>query len=475
MKRSVLFFVAFLLLTQILRPIQASPDLETLDPDGDTIPQEWDLTGASIHWEALSDSSDSSYVYTGIQGEYDFVTLEDTGLSGGETINSITLWFRLYASGSKAREKIQICYKTDGTVYESSPVSVTRDQWSDYSITWFDNGGSAWTITDLNKLKPGIFSDTLGSGEELRASKCWVVVDYDEWTGPSPAPGVDTEILYVNSFDWQYAEWIEVGSEPWLQDSDGDYIYTNVNYYFEALFGFEDSSLTDQIDSVHLYLEMKGSITRDDYIGLSIWNGTDYYPYYQDPDSDSYTWYPFDISVHFKTWESINGAELALAYYEDGSGAQNIYIRRALLNISYTGVADSTPPSVYDIGTNTTYAGYPCLFHARWTDETALSGYIFGTNNTGTWNNETWTSWGGSPSEAWSNVTKTLNSTLGLRVEWEIWANDTSDNWNSTGLQYLITQESPPPTFPFSRFGIYIWLLIFVAIIGYAVLGGKRG
>jgi len=107
---------------------------------------------------------------------------------------------------------------------------------------------------------------------------------------------------------------------------------------------------------------------------------------------------------------------------------------------TYTAAGDTTSPTYSNVGTNTTQAGQPCLFYTKWTDETGLAttgGFIFGTNNTGTWTNDTWTAFTANPD--WSNVTKTLNSTIGVRVEWRIWANDTSNNWNNTGIQFLIT------------------------------------
>lgn len=106
-------------------------------------------------------------------------------------------------------------------------------------------------------------------------------------------------------------------------------------------------------------------------------------------------------------------------------------------------IGDITPPTYSNVGTNTTRAGQPCLFYAKWTDETGLAttgGFIFGTNNTGAWDNETWTAFTTNPD--WSNTTKTLNSTIGVRIEWQIWANDTGNNWNDTGLQYFIVGKT---------------------------------
>jgi len=100
---------------------------------------------------------------------------------------------------------------------------------------------------------------------------------------------------------------------------------------------------------------------------------------------------------------------------------------------------DITPPTYSDVGTNTTVAGQPCLFHARWTDDTGLSGYIFSTNNTGTWVDDAWTPLSGLSD--WSNATKTLNPTPGVVVQYQFHCNDTSNNWQSTPIQSLVVTE----------------------------------
>ena len=103
--------------------------------------------------------------------------------------------------------------------------------------------------------------------------------------------------------------------------------------------------------------------------------------------------------------------------------------------------SEETGPTYSNIGASTLLAGQPCTFSCLWADETNMSGYIFGTNNTGTFTNESWTStWSNWPTttSAWANVTKTLNATAGIAVQYEWWANDTNNNWNNTGIQSLI-------------------------------------
>jgi hypothetical protein len=131
------------------------------------------------------------------------------------------------------------------------------------------------------------------------------------------------------------------------------------------------------------------------------------------------------------------------AYSYDGS-----HSKAPMLVITYTESAapveeDYMAPSFYDVTANTTRRGQPCLFSAEWSDNVGLSGYIFGSNNSGSWKNETWVSWNPSEKQGGSIEVKILNGIFGQRVEWQIWANDTSNNWNTTGLRYFTTTEIP--------------------------------
>jgi hypothetical protein len=105
---------------------------------------------------------------------------------------------------------------------------------------------------------------------------------------------------------------------------------------------------------------------------------------------------------------------------------------------------DHTDPTVNHIAASSVIAGASCQFSGNWTDETGLSGYIFSTNNTGTWTNETWAAFSTNPS--WANATKTLNITGGLVIGYRWFANDTSNNWGDSGIQSLTTTDHTNPT-----------------------------
>lgn len=101
---------------------------------------------------------------------------------------------------------------------------------------------------------------------------------------------------------------------------------------------------------------------------------------------------------------------------------------------------DTEPPTWTSIRLNTTEAGLNCEFNCTWSDNTQLSGYIFGTDNSGSWVNETWTTLSGVLDIA--SVVKTLTSEVDKTIYYRFWCNDTSDNWGSTGTLPLTTTGS---------------------------------
>lgn len=95
-------------------------------------------------------------------------------------------------------------------------------------------------------------------------------------------------------------------------------------------------------------------------------------------------------------------------------------------------------PMYSSASTNNSIAGRQTLFSLNWTAGSyPLSFYVFSTNNSGIWQNTS------SPfSGTWSNVTLLLNSTVGVNVQWKVYANDTSNNWNASQTNNLITTSA---------------------------------
>ena len=108
--------------------------------------------------------------------------------------------------------------------------------------------------------------------------------------------------------------------------------------------------------------------------------------------------------------------------------------------------ADTVPQSSNNL-TNSTVAGAFVLHSVTWTDDTALSGYIFEfSNGTGVaLTNDSFVTFTGTTNE--SNVTKIINTTVGPFITWRVYANDSSNNLNSTELFNYTTTTSDSCTY----------------------------
>jgi len=98
-------------------------------------------------------------------------------------------------------------------------------------------------------------------------------------------------------------------------------------------------------------------------------------------------------------------------------------------------VADTTPPTWSLNQTNNTIANQSTNFSLQVNDETALhpkGQYIFSTNNSGVWDNDSLVMWTATPE--WANVTKTLPANAGNRTDYRWYANDSAGNVNNTGV-----------------------------------------
>jgi len=159
--------------------------------------------------------------------------------------------------------------------------------------------------------------------------------------------------------------------------------------------------------------------------------------------------YPTEITATDKTFSSGTlclfswSATAEHAHYDDIFVCKYVYpepSHGAWGTEEQAGAPPTPSISVSDISINTTIATKPCNFSAVFTAQNSyLSHYIFGTNNTGTWINDTAVSFGEGKTQAPASIIKTLNSTIETVIQWQIWANNTAGNWTTTGIQTLTT------------------------------------
>ena len=125
--------------------------------------------------------------------------------------------------------------------------------------------------------------------------------------------------------------------------------------------------------------------------------------------------------------------------------------RYGYISSGYEWAPDITGPQYSNANTNSTIFGEPCLFSVTATDNFLLHDdgqYIFATNNTGVWVNESLVNFTSTPQTI--QTVKTLNSTIGKTVGWRIYGDDNAGNIEDSPIYTLITAEEtfipPDPT-----------------------------
>ena len=123
------------------------------------------------------------------------------------------------------------------------------------------------------------------------------------------------------------------------------------------------------------------------------------------------------------------------------SAQQTFYVDDVVVANSYIGPISSGvgSPVFSSVSASPVFAGGSCVFSSFWNDNVSLSGYVFSTNNTGVWVNDSLAVFGGTPS--WANVTKVLSLTVGQVVGYRWYVNDSSGVWNGTGIKTLIVNS----------------------------------
>jgi hypothetical protein len=101
------------------------------------------------------------------------------------------------------------------------------------------------------------------------------------------------------------------------------------------------------------------------------------------------------------------------------------------------------PSKYFNIATNVSnpHSTIAVLHSVNWTDDTNLSGYIFSSNYSGSWANDSFVVITGVSN--WSNVTKAMPNSLAT-FGWRVYANNSGNAWNETGIQTITTTNQAP-------------------------------
>jgi hypothetical protein len=131
------------------------------------------------------------------------------------------------------------------------------------------------------------------------------------------------------------------------------------------------------------------------------------------------------------------------------------------MTVKYAEPVPNQPPSYSGFTANNTVAGENVLFYLEVEDDNGLSGFIFSTNNSGTWVNDSWTPLSGTQDVI--EVMKNLNPTTGLIIGWKIFVNDTDNEWSSSEDYIITTKEEA--AFDYTIVIIVIAVFVSLALI----------
>lgn len=159
--------------------------------------------------------------------------------------------------------------------------------------------------------------------------------------------------------------------------------------------------------------------------------------------------YAFSMEVNTTGVDNLNYVKLRGSNNVTGRLANDFHFRNGawlVLSLLYDfrfriyAVTDITEPSINYLGFNSTLNGSTTQFTYNFSDNVGLSHFIHSWNNSGSWVNSTYAITG---NQNQTTQTFTLNATSGVKVEYIIYVNDTSNLWGSTILQFFNTNTEP--------------------------------
>ena len=253
-------------------------------------------------------------------------------------------------------------------------------------------------------------------------------------------------IAYINSSDsgatWVYssANLLDGGDYPSSCSitSSGNNVY--ISYYvIPDLIKFTNS--TNKGATWIIPYQINTTANTKSYPSITINNAGSPIAFWQENNTNSVNYSIVYRNYTGSSWSSLtiqaqtNNATYINTKEDYGSCIEMVYMNGTgttkNITYDYIGTCIDIPPTYSSASTNSTFAGRSVNHSLYWQDTGGLSGFIFSFDNcTGTFVNNSWVSMTGTAN--WSNVTKTINSTIGCTIRWCVYANDTLNQWNST-------------------------------------------
>ena len=257
--RAILMAGIVVMSIALVMPVAMSaPDTVILNPNADGDYKEFPILVDSSHWAATSDATDDTYIKASAVDQRDVQHLENPTFTDSSTVNSVTIYCRAYATGSKGPERIAMMDRLGTTDRATGNIAVTRDTWAEYNSGALTTApdGQEWTKQKVTDLQAGVKVAALNGGDTIRVSKIWIVVDYTP-TGDTTPPGKVTGVTVTTVSSSQL-------NVSWTKNNEEDLHHYSVYRSETSGFTPNASSFVDNTtDTTNYYLDsgLKASTT----------------------------------------------------------------------------------------------------------------------------------------------------------------------------------------------------------------------
>jgi hypothetical protein len=181
---------------------------------------------------------------------------------------------------------------------------------------------------------------------------------------------------------------------------------------------------------------------------LNVTNSSNLFPQVLNLPSAATGLTPLFILTQFSGNNTFNVTSNPFNFTANGTSSLGPNLNSTLYNITVGQTLlilitnDSFPPQWQFNSTNGTRAATNVTFSLNWTDKEQLSSYIFSYDNgNGTFYNNSDVPFNGVSN--WSNVSEFINVTGGSLVRWQMYVNDTANNWNNSPIFYINRTYNP--------------------------------
>lgn len=170
------------------------------------------------------------------------------------------------------------------------------------------------------------------------------------------------------------------------------------------------------------------------------------------------------IEVNFDIPEDAEAKKYSISIKATGKtpNATKTATSEMSLTVNYVGPEPNQPPTYSSHIANISLVEETVLFYLEVEDDNGLSGFIFSTNDSGTWVNDSWLPLSGTQDVI--EVVKNIKPATGMMIGWKAFINDTDNEWSITG-DFILTAEEETGEFDYTIVIIVAAVFISLAIL----------